>query len=298
MRYKKLAPGVSTALAMGVVTLVLVPRAQGQVIVGEAGSAERPAAAFEVFAGRGSELGISIRDVEKADAERRGLSEPSGVVIEDVRPDSPAERAGMQAGDVMVEFDAERVRSARQLTRLVQETPAGRSVRATVIRHGRKTELSIAPEERTRRVLSGEEFGPAVERLERLGRNLAYTLPRVEVPSFEVDFRGRPGRLGVEVQSLTPQLADYFGAKRGVLVARVDEGTPAANAGLVAGDVITSVNESPVEDSRALQRALARIEPGQDVTLGIVRDRKETSVRATLPDRPERERPRRVPQRI
>src|SRR5947209_15962487 len=75
------------------------------------------------LAGRGVEIGVSVRDVDASDKAR------GGVVIEEVRPDSPAEHAGLKASDVVVEFDGEAVRSARQFTRLVQETAPRRPVR-------------------------------------------------------------------------------------------------------------------------------------------------------------------------
>ena len=74
------------------------------------------------FGGGGPEIGVSIRDVEA------GSPGSAGAQVERVREDSPAEKAGIRAGDVITQFDGERVRSARQLSRLVAETPAGRSV--------------------------------------------------------------------------------------------------------------------------------------------------------------------------
>ncbi len=88
----------------------------------------------------GTHIGVTVRDVE-------GGEDPSeGAVVEDVRSESPADAAGFESGDLIVEFDGERVRSARQLTRLVQETPAGRSVAATVVRAESRMNLNVTPE--------------------------------------------------------------------------------------------------------------------------------------------------------
>ena len=76
-------------------------------------------------AGVGSRIGVSIRDVERAEQDD-GLTE--GVVVADVLEEGPARTAGMETGDVVVEFDGERIRSARQLSRMVADTPAGRAV--------------------------------------------------------------------------------------------------------------------------------------------------------------------------
>ena len=74
----------------------------------------------------GSHIGVSIHDVEETETKAEALAE--GAVVGEVREQSPASRAGLEPGDVVVEFDGEHVRSALQLSRLVQETPAGRSV--------------------------------------------------------------------------------------------------------------------------------------------------------------------------
>ena len=90
--------------------------------------------AVRVFGGRGAQIGVSIRDFN--DDELKAGKVTTGVVIEDVEADSPAQKAGFKAGDIVVEFDGERVRSTRQFTRLVQETVAGRAVTAAVTRDG------------------------------------------------------------------------------------------------------------------------------------------------------------------
>src|SRR5687767_7744542 len=98
-----------------------------------------PLRALDVL-GRGTQIGVTL---EEDDAKK------AGAVIETVRPESPADKAGMKAGDAIVEFDGERVRSVLQLTRLVQETPAGRGVAAVLLRGGQKVTVTVTPERRT-----------------------------------------------------------------------------------------------------------------------------------------------------
>src|SRR5881296_3297004 len=74
---------------------------------------ERRARELPILSGRGSAIGVSVRDVRPAEA---GGDRPAGVVVDDVRPGSPADKAGLKRGDVLVEFDGERVRSARQFS--------------------------------------------------------------------------------------------------------------------------------------------------------------------------------------
>src|SRR5207245_9832621 len=75
----------------------------------------------------------------------KGGAPAGGAVVEDIRADSPAEKAGLKRADVIVEFDGERVRSARQFTRLVQETGPGRTVKATVVRDGQRKDVELTP---------------------------------------------------------------------------------------------------------------------------------------------------------
>jgi membrane-associated protease RseP (regulator of RpoE activity) len=88
------------------------------------------------------------------------------------------------------------------------------------------------------------------------------------------------GRLGVTIQELTPELATYFGVKDGVLVATVRADSPAARAGIKVGDVITAVNDKPIPDGNTLVAQIGDKEG--DVTIGLSRDKKAMSVKATL----------------
>ena len=227
-------------------------------------------AQLSILRAPGSEVGVTARDLEPGEAERQKVS--GGALIEAVRPESPAAAAGLQPKDVVVEFDGERVRSARQFARLVEETPPGREVRAAVMRDGRRTELQIVPAAPPRReaLIDTERIHEQVERMmERLPE------------TFDLGGVGSGRQLGVTVHDLTPQLAEHFGVKDGLLVASVAEGSPAARAGLRAGDVITSVGGQPLEDRADLVRAIRRA--GGEVEIGIVRDRKPSAVKVTLP---------------
>ncbi len=215
--------------------------------------------------------------------------------IDEVEPGSAADKGGVKAGDVVVEFDGERVRSARQLTRLVQETPAGRAVQMTVRRDNARQTLDVTPEARDAFALRGR-LGADLEReIERgLERGLR-DLPERVGPFFDLRFDGVPmlatrGRLGVEVEGLSDQLAAYFGVKDGgLLVGSVTPESPAAKAGLRAGDVITGVNGTAVKTSRELVEALGQVKEDGAVALDLVRDKTPTTVTATLePRRPSR----------
>jgi serine protease Do len=217
--------------------------------------------------GPGSSIGVTVRD----------QSDGAGVLIESVREGTPATRAGLQKGDVIVEFDGERVRSARQFSRLVAESPSGRSVKLGAVRDGQRVNVDITPDTRA----DTWAFGDDLARLNDLKVDIP-PIPKIAVPGFEFKTWTHPGRLGVQIDTLTPQLATYFGVKRGALVTNVDEGSAAEKAGLKAGDVITAIDGRTVEDSGDIQRALRDTEDGAEVSIAIVRDRKEQTLKAKL----------------
>jgi serine protease Do len=248
---------------------------------------------LRVLAGRGVELGISIRDLDSA-----VQGSATGAQVEGVREGSAAEKAGIKKGDIITEFDGERVRSARQLSRLVSETPEGRTVKAGLLRDGKRVDLSVTPETGERAsgdMEHGFQMAPPGDRFERRvpgpdARRFFFDMrpPHGPGPGAEwFAFENRRGRLGVRIQDLTPQLAEYFGTTDGVLVSSVDEHSPAAKAGLKAGDVITSVNGKAVQGGQALVEAVQAVDAGGELTIGYVRDRKSATAKATLDPREE-----------
>jgi serine protease Do len=224
--------------------------------------------ALTVLEGRGGEIGVRIADTKTG-----------GVEIEDVQPDSAASKAGLKAGDVILEFDGEHVRSSRQFARLVQETPPGRTVTATVSRDGQQQDVQITTAERpgSAMVIDGDFLRGRLSGLDRLSDlPFNFSLDHFDLPGFSGG-----GRLGVTVTELTTQLADHLGAKGGVLVTSVADGSPASRAGLRAGDVITSLNGADVGSRDDLGRALRQVE-GEEVAIGIVRDKHAMSLSAKI----------------
>lgn len=255
-----------------------------------------------VLGGRGSQLGVSVRDFDPS------VQGKSGAIVEEVREGSAAEKAGIRKGDVIAEFDGERVRGVRHLTRLVSETPEGRSVTAVVERDGKRLDVTVTPESGAM-AFGGRDFElvvppmrfehlPGIEK--ELRRELERSLPREGTWSF----RGRPGeafsfrmhergRLGVSIQPLEGQLAEYFGTSTGVLVNSVEPDSPAAKAGLKAGDVVTAVNGKAVSEPSELIEAVREAGDGATLSIDIVRDRKPQSVKAELEKREPAETPKR-----
>lgn len=239
-----------------------------------------------------SEIGVSVRDVED------GVDE--GAVVTDVRADGPAAAGGVESGDVIVAFDGERVRGARQLARLVQETPAGRTVPVRVRRGGAPVTLTVTPEEAAG--WRGRLPEMVADRV-RLQFNQDGLLEADELAVLRrlpdvlrgVGRRAGRVRLGIRAESVDGQLAGYFGADAGVLVEHVEDGAAGSAAGLRAGDVITAIDGNAVDGLAALRRQLARLEAGAAFEITVVRDRAETSLTAetAAPEEPNRRRRRR-----
>jgi serine protease Do len=229
--------------------------------------------AFTLISGSGSRIGVSVRDVEEADLKGQ---KAVGAVITEGETDSPAEKAGFTVGDIVIEFDGERVRSTLQFSRLVHETPVGRQVQASVMRDGQRVALTVTPRE-------GSGYSYFNDWNTTFASKLAPT-PRVVVPKIDryLELGTGWGRLGISVQGLSSQLAEYFGTKEGVLVTSVNEASAAAKAGLKAGDVITSLNASAVTSSADFQRQVQRLAAGDEFTLGIVRDKKPTTLKGKI----------------
>jgi serine protease Do len=247
--------------------------------------------AIEIL-GRGSQIGVTIRDVEEADAKTNKMTAPMGVVIEEVREDSPAAKAGLKKGDIVVEFDGERVRSVRQFTRLVQETPPGRRTQASVMRDGQRVNVTVEPREGDGFNVFGDGNNLSVLRdftgdfpfdIPRPAAPVPPAAPKPPVPPAFPDFDTfvwRSGNtLGITVGDLSEQLAQYFGTKEGVLVTSVADNSAASKAGIKAGDVITSLNGSEVTTPSDLRRRIQRLQDGDEFTLGVVRDKKALTLK-------------------
>jgi serine protease Do len=104
------------------------------------------------------------------------------------------------------------------------------------------------------------------------------------IPDFEGFLFSRGDTLGLTAGDLSPQLAEYFGTKEGVLVTSVRDDSAAAKAGLKAGDVVTSVNGTAVDRPADLRREVQRLRSGDEFTLSVMRDRKAITVKGKMED--------------
>lgn len=298
------------ALALGVPAILVAGLALGPGDV-RAGGTDQDGKKVEkrvvVRQAGGGRLGVGLEDTE---------GNVRGTKVRSVEGGSPADKAGIKEGDVIVRFDGEAVRSASQLARLVGETPAGRSVAIEVTRGGANQTLTATLAEGGRRihVFDGEGLpGMREFNLEMPEWDVevpeppsppdapapphAPMAPRVPMPPHAWSWKsddghdmvfkmmgGGPRKLGIEYMEIGEQLAGYFklGGKSGVLVSSVDADGPAGKGGMKAGDVVLKLGSETIDDGESLREAVSKAEGGQEVTVSVQRDGRPLDLKITL----------------
>jgi len=225
---------------------------------------------------------------------REGLGyDGAGALVNRVVDGSPADRAGVRKGDVIVGLNGATVASATDLARAVTAARVGQTVSLRIVREGAHRSLSA-------KLAARPEEGGDSEMRDAPETPEAPEAPEPPQPpsvknddgDFDFSFRGAGpgmawlgmgrGRLGVRVESLNPDLGSYFGARdgKGVLILEVLKDTPAERAGLKAGDVVTRVGERSIASSEELVNALSSAE--RRVTLTIVRKGQTRTIESEL----------------
>ncbi|HEV8591352.1 MAG TPA: PDZ domain-containing protein [Pyrinomonadaceae bacterium] len=242
---------------------------------------------FSMFSGDGGYLGVQTAEVTKDNFTKFGLREVRGVAVEKVMEGSPAAAAGLQTGDVIVQFNGEEVTSVRKLTRLIGEVDPDHQARVTVIRGGNQRELTATLGKRPAPKFEEGAFGMTMPRIERFpvppsGESpRVFSVPAPDAPNAPFIWRtGARRQIGVGITPLTKQLAEHFGVDGGIMINDVRKDSPADKAGLKAGDIIVEVEGSAVKGEGDVLKAIAEKKEG-DISLTIVRDRNRQTVRVT-----------------
>jgi serine protease Do len=174
-------------------------------------------------------LGIVIQDLTPELAKSFGMKDQKGILVAQVSEDSPAEKAGMKQGDVIVEFDGKPVDQVGPFRNEVALKAPGSKENITVLRNGERKVLSVTIGQLT------DKEGAVAEGPHNLEK------------------------LGMTVQNLTPELARQLGldGKKGVVVTGVAQGSVAALANIKPGGMILEVNRQPIENTEELKKAIA-----------------------------------------
>lgn len=264
----------------------------------EPGADKAPVKTFSFsFDGDGGYLGVQTEEVTRDNLAKFGLRDVKGVGIESVVDGSPAQTAGLQKGDVIVKLNGDDITSSRKLTRLVSEISPDHQARLTVLRNGSEREVTVTVGKRPGFKFEDGAFAGVMAPLGRIEMPQMPDMP--SMPNFERLPRGDwsplpPGasdapfalafdtrrQIGAGLMPLSKQLAAHYGVEGGSLVSDVRENSPAAKAGLKAGDIIVEAEGKPVKGDGDLVRAIAEKKDGP-VTLVIVRDRNRQTISVT-----------------
>ncbi len=187
-------------------------------------------------------LGVEIQDLTPELARSFGLKQATGVLISNILPNSPAEKAGLKHGDIIVAYNGKPVKNGYEISRLVAETRPGTLATLKIIRDGKEKTLKVKIG-----ILHREKMAQASE---------------------------EQNTWGLAVQNITPELAQQFGLtpnEGGVIITRVRPGSPAAEAGLHHGDIILEVDRTRVKNVKTYLKALEKAKSEKSLLLLIKR---------------------------
>jgi len=184
-------------------------------------------------------LGVRIQPVDQEFAGLYGVKVHEGVGVREVFADTPAAKAGVKPGDVILSYGSKRVSTPQELTNLVERSPIGHKETMEIVRNGKRMDLGVTL------LQQPADYGMASAGGSGRGRGSAAESSRLE-------------QLGIEVAPLTKDVAQQLGIKadEGVVITRVEPGSPAALAGLNSGTLIVEANRKPVKTVDDLKKAV------------------------------------------
>ena len=234
----------------------------------------------------GAWLGVMIKATVKKTKEGKEEKTESRVVVEDVVDGSPAEKAGIEEGDVLVAFNNVAIEEPGDLTGALKKMKEGDKATVTVLRDGEQKTLDVV-------LGAAKERKVVVRKSIRMPR--APRAPRAPMtgmaPGMSWIARGSGSSYGLRIETLGKQLGEYFGAPEGegVLVKSVEEDSEAAKAGFKAGDVIVRAGKKTVEDVDDFRSVLGAYDAGEKIPVSILRKGKNMTIDLTAQEEEENE---------
>lgn len=223
-------------------------------------------------------IGASIQTVDSDLADAFELPVSYGVLINRVIKDGPAQKAGLRRDDIVIAFNGDKISDDEMLRELIAHSDAGDKVTFTVMRGDDKKEIEVVLEERDDEDANfwgwNNNFPPSG----------FFSGPARKYSGSFRDHATKLPYLGVKMSDLTEQLGDFFGVRDGdgVLITEVIKDSPAEKAGLKAGDVIVQIGEARIENSSDVSELISDREVGDEVELGLLRDKRSVTLKATL----------------
>jgi serine protease Do len=238
-------------------------------------------------------LGVSISELTAEKAKELKLPDARGVAIDQVGENAPAAKSGLKKGDVVTEYNGQRVEGALEFERLVRETPPNHTAKLSIWRDGRSQSISVVMGDAAE-AHNGAQNAFWFNR--RPPASAGFPMPDLRAPGASPNPQRQRGfedreptpSLGVGAQDLSGQLGNYFGVPdgQGVLVTDVHAGSAGEKAGLKAGDVITKLDGERVHNVEELRTQLRAKHDAATVTLGVFRKGNEVSLTAA-PEKPQ-----------
>ncbi len=225
---------------------------------------------------------LGVVTTELDDALREALDfEEAGVLIEDVVKGSAAEEAGLKEGDIIMELAGTPIFTVKRLSKTIKRHDPGEKVGILLFRKGKKMDMNVALGEKKheKHTYLHEFHDKGHKIIKKMGPKMKWHQKKSKPDVW----------LGVMLDDLNEQLGEYFGVKKdmGILVTEVFDGSPAMEAGLKAGDVIIDIAGIAIEEVSDVHEVFEEKEPGDEVDITVMRDRKKTKIKATLGEYPE-----------
>lgn len=229
----------------------------------------------------GAFLGVHMLSIRDGTGENLG-HDGRGAFIARVVSDSPADAAGMKDGDIIIEFEGEKVAGDGHLKDLLGIHSPGDNVEIKVLRDGDAKVLKVELSDPDTYHKALEQYKKA----EALAK--AKAMQDTKPLAKTIIIRGESKAwLGVKMQDLTAQLADHFGVEHGILISEILKESPAEKADLQAGDVLIRANETRMNSPNDLSNYMSDAEPGDKVAFALVRSGKEITKEIELGETPE-----------
>ena len=240
-------------------------------------------------------LGVMLQDIDTNLAEAMDLDDANGVLVSEVIEDCPAEKAGLQDGDVIIKFQGENLDDYNALTKAVGTFSPGDEVEVVVLRDGKEKTLNVELGERSKNVFtfySDDEdhnytkFGHGDEDV-FVWHNGGDDDLTIILKGMEGLHEDR-GFMGVELDDINEQMGSYFEVKEGngALITSVHEDSAAEKAGLQAGDIIVKMGDEDIESAADVHSAMSGTKPEEEMKIQIVRKGENQLKTLTLSDLP------------